>query len=72
MSFITILNTPETFKIAIIRNLFDMDNIQYRIFDEFTNNAAGIAGLGINGIRIQVLEDDLMLAQKILEGANFD
>jgi len=72
MNFVTIFNTPQTFKIAIIRNLFDMENIQYRIFDEFTNNAAGIAGLGINGIRVQVIEEDLHRAQRILEGAEFD
>ncbi len=72
MNFITIFNTPQSFKIAIIRNLFDMENIHYRVFDEFTNNAAGIAGLGINGIRVQVIEEDLIRAQEILERAEFE
>jgi len=72
MNFITIFNTPQSFKISVIRNLFDMENIQYRIFDEFTNNTAGIAGLGINGMRVQVIEEDFVRAQKILEGADFD
>lgn len=72
MNFITILNTPEAFKIGIIRNLFDTENIQYRIFDEFTNNAAGIGGLGINGIRLQVKEEDVLRAQNILNEAGVD
>jgi len=72
MNFITVLNTTQSFKIAIIKNLFDMENIQYRIFDEFTNSAAGIAGIGINGMRVQVIEDDLVRAQNILEQAEFN
>jgi len=72
MNFITILNSPQSFKIGIIRNLFDMENIQYRVLDEFTSNAAGVAGLGINGIRVQVIEEDLTRAQKLLEDVEFD
>ncbi len=72
MNFITIFNTTEAFKLAIIKNLFDMENIQYRVFDEFTNSAAGIAGIGINGMRIQVIEDDLERAEKILGQAEFN
>ena len=72
MNFITILNTPEAFNIGIIRNLFDMENIQYRILDQFMDNAAGVGGLGINGIRMQVVEEDLIRAQNILKEANLD
>jgi hypothetical protein len=32
---------------ANYQNLFDMENIQYRMLTEFTNSAAGIAGIGI-------------------------
>lgn len=72
MNFITVLNTPQAFKIAIVKNLFDMENIQYRIFDEFTNSAAGIAGIGISGMRVQVIEGDLERAQNILKQAEFN
>ena len=71
MNFITILNTPNNFQIAIIKNLFDLEKIQYRIPDEFVNSAAGIGGLGITGMRVQVIEEDLVRAKKILEGVNF-
>ncbi len=70
MNFITILNTPNAFQIAIIRNLFDLENIQYRIPDEFVNIAAGIGGLGITGMRVQVIEEDLIRTKKILEGVS--
>ena len=72
MNFITILNTSNAFEIAIIRNLFDMENIQYKIFDESTSSAAGLAGLGINGMRVQVLKADFLRAQRILEKADFN
>ncbi len=70
MKFITLLNTPNNFQIAIIKNLFDLQKIQYRITDEAVNSAAGIGGLGINGMRVQVIEEDLMNAKKILEEAS--
>ena len=70
MNFITVFNTTENFQLAIIRNLFDMENIQYRIPDEFVNSAAGIGGLGITGMRVQVIEEDLIRAKKILEGVS--
>tara|TARA_R100001369_G_scaffold29172_4_gene52679 strand:+ start:171336 stop:171485 length:150 start_codon:yes stop_codon:yes gene_type:complete len=47
-----------------------MENIQYRIPDEFVNSAAGIGGLGITGMRVQVIEEDLIRAKKILEGVS--
>ena len=72
MSYVTIINTPDAFKIGIIKNLFDMEKIPYRIFDEFMNSAAGIGGLGINGMRIQVLKEDFMRAQTILGKADFE
>ena len=72
MSFVTIINTPDSFKIGIIRNLFEMEDIQYRLLDEFMNSAAGICGLGINGMRIQVLKEDFMRAQTILDKADFE
>ena len=72
MNFVTIVNTPDTFKIGIIKNLFDMEQISYRIFDEYMNSAAGIGGLGINGMRIQVLKEDFMRAQTILAKADFE
>ncbi|MCF4100438.1 DUF2007 domain-containing protein [Gillisia sp. M10.2A] len=72
MDFITILNSPNAFEIAIIRNLFDMENIQYKIFDESISSAAGLAGLGINGMRVQVLKADFLRAKRILEKADFN
>ncbi len=72
MSFVTIINTPDSFKIGIIRNLFEMEDIQYRLLDEFMNSAAGIGGLGINGMRIQVLKEDFMRAQTILDKTDIE
>ena len=71
MNFIAVFNRIETFQLEIIRNLFDMENIQYRIPDEFVNSAAGVAGLGINGMRVQILEDDIVRAKNILDQAEF-
>ena len=70
MKFITILNTPDNFQIAIIKNLFDLQKINYRITDEVVNSAAGIGGLGITGMRVQVIEEDLITARQILEEAS--
>ncbi|TVZ26505.1 putative signal transducing protein [Gillisia sp. Hel_I_86] len=58
MNFITVYNSNQSFQIAIVKNLFDNENINYRIPDEFLDSAAGIGGLGITGMRVQVIEED--------------
>ena len=71
MNFITVFSTPNSFQIAIIRNLFDLEGIAYRIFDDVMNSAAGIAGLGNHGVRVQVSEDDYIKARYIIDKAEF-
>lgn len=69
MDFITIITTSEDFQVGIIKNLFDMENIEFRVFDEAVNNAAGFAGLGMSGMRVQVSKTDFARAQQILTQA---
>lgn len=56
----------------MVKNLFATENINFRIPDEFLDSAAGIAGLGINGIRVQVLEEDVFRAKLLLKEAGFN
>ncbi|WP_010227583.1 putative signal transducing protein [Gillisia marina] len=72
MNFITVFNSNQSFQISIVKNLFDREKINYRIPDEFMDSAAGIGGLGINGMHVQVLEEDVMRAKVILKDAGFN
>ncbi len=72
MNFITVFNSNQSFQISIVRNLFDREKINYRIPDEFMDSAAGIGGLGINGMHVQVLEEDVVRAKVILKDAGFN
>ncbi len=72
MNFITVFNSNQSFQISIVKNLFDREKINYRIPDEFMDSAAGIGGLGINGMHVQVLEEDVVRAKVILKDAGFN
>ena len=66
MKLITVFSTPHASEIAIIRNLFEEHDIHYVAPDMTTDSAAGLAGLGIAGMRIQVPEDQQEQARAVL------
>lgn len=57
MKFVTIYKTLHSHEISMIKNLFEEHGIYYQVPDEVTNNSYGIAALGIDGMRVQVAED---------------
>lgn len=71
MKFVTIFNTTHSSEIAIIRNLLEEHDIQYMAPDMATDSAAGLAGLGITGMRIQVPEDQQEQALAVLKAHGF-
>lgn len=72
MGYITIYETVNSTEISIIRNLLDENNIDYQMPDEFTNSSAGIAGLGIRGMRVQVSEQNKSEAIALLKDRGFN
>ncbi|WP_029037338.1 putative signal transducing protein [Salinimicrobium xinjiangense] len=71
MKFVTIYNSPDSFKISIIRNLLEENGIHYQTSDMATDSASGIAGLGITGMRVQVTEDQQEKARELLKARGF-
>lgn len=71
MKFVTIFNTIHANEISIIRNLFEDNDIHYMMPDTATDSAYGIAGLGINGMRVQVPEDQQEQALAVLKAHGF-
>lgn len=71
MSYTTIYSTTYSSEIAIIRNLFEENKISYHFPDEATNNASGVAGLGISGMRVQVVEEQKEQAISLLKDRGF-
>ena len=71
MKFITVFNTAHASEIAIIRNLFEEHDIRYVAPDMATDSAAGLAGLGITGMRIQVPEDQQEKALAVLKAHGY-
>lgn len=65
MSYTTVYESSARSEIAIIRNLFDQDDIEFRIFDESTNDTFPL------GVRIQVADYDLEKAMNILKVNGF-
>ncbi len=66
MEFTTIYNSPDRTEINIIKHLFDDHKVDYSILGEATNDAAGIAGSGILGMRVQVPRDQMDRARSVL------
>lgn len=65
MSYTTVYESAARSEIAIIRNLFDQDEIDFRVFDESTNDTFPL------GVRIQVADEDLEKAMNILKENGF-
>lgn len=71
MKFVTIYNTPDSFKISIIQNLLEENDIQCLTPDMATDSTSGIAGLGITGMRVQVPEEQREQAMAVLKAHGF-
>lgn len=71
MKYTTIYETLHSHEISMIRNLFEENEIHYQMPDEMTNTSYGIAALGINGMRVQVLEEQKEEALSILKERGF-
>ena len=65
MKYITIFDTPRQNQVAIIRNLFEANQIKFRVLDEATNTAIPV------GVRVQVIEDQVLTAKNILKENGF-
>ena len=71
MRYIDIFRTTDRNELSIIKNLFDHENISYRTHGEATDNAAGLAGLGNDGMRIEVEESQKDKATEIIKRTGF-
>ena len=71
MACTTIYHTVHTFEIAIIRNLLEENEIDYQLPDETIQSAAGMAGLGMAGMRVLVPEEQRERAIGILKERGF-
>lgn len=71
MKYVTIYNTNHAHEISIIRNLFEEHDIHYMMPDMVTDSAYGMAGLGINGLRVQVVADQQEQALAVLKANGF-
>ncbi len=71
MGFTTIYHSVHSFEIEIIRNLLEENDIEYQLPDEATQSAAGMAGLGMAGMRVMVPETQKEQAIIILKDRGF-
>ncbi len=71
MDYLTIYRTHDSAEVSIIKHKFEEENLNYHILDEHTNSAAGIAGIGGEGMRIQVQESQLDKAKTVLKEIGF-
>ena len=71
MEFSTIYHTVHSFEIAIIRNLLEENEIEYQLPDETIQSAAGMAGLGMPGMRVMVPGEHRERAINILKERGF-
>ena len=60
MSYTTIYETPEQNQVMLMRNIFEQNNVRYKILDESTNTNFPI------GARVQVHENDVKRAEGLL------
>ncbi len=68
MEYITIYRTLDETEISIITDLFEQEEIEYKILDE---GARDSAGLNSEGVRLQVLENQKEKAREILMEGGF-
>ncbi|WP_189605375.1 putative signal transducing protein [Salinimicrobium marinum] len=71
MEFVSIYHTVHSFEIEIIRNLLEENDIKYQLPDEATQSAAGMAGLGMAGMRVMVPKSQREQAIAILKERGF-
>lgn len=65
MKYITVFDAPHQNQVTIIRNLFEQNQLDFRILEESTNSAVPV------GAKIQVEERDVERAKKILKENGF-
>lgn len=66
MEYTTIFSSHDRTEVTIIKHLFEEHKVDYNILGETTNDAAGIAGSGGTGMRVQVPADQVEKARSIL------
>lgn len=71
MRYATIYNTVHYSEISIIRNLLEENEIEFHLPDEAVQSAAGMAGLGMAGMRVMVPEEQREQAVAILKSRGF-
>lgn len=71
MEYTTVYRTFDSAELSIIKHSLEDENIDFQVLDEATNSAAGIAGMGGAGVRIQVENSQLATARKILKELGF-
>ncbi len=71
MQYITVYRTFDSGELSIIRHRFEDEDLDFKILDEATNSAAGIAGMGGTGVRIQVINSQTAKARKYLKELGF-
>ncbi len=66
MEYTTIFSSHDRTEVSIIKHLFEEHKVDYNVLGETTNDAAGIAGAGSTGMRVQVPSDQVDRARSIL------
>ncbi|MBE7640783.1 hypothetical protein GUB10_10600 [Salegentibacter sp. BLCTC] len=67
MSYIVVFRTSSRHELSILKNLFDEEGVAYRTYGEAIDSAANIGGLGNDGMRIEVEEDERTKATEIIK-----
>ncbi|MCC8359261.1 putative signal transducing protein [Salinimicrobium sediminilitoris] len=65
MAFITVYQTAQQNQLMLLRNIFEQNNLRYRILDESSNTNFAI------GARVQVHENDMKRAEVLLRDNGF-
>ena len=65
MNYVTVWETAQQNQLVVLRNLFEKENLHFRILDENTNNNF------LTGARVQVEEKDRQKAEDILRENGF-
>lgn len=71
MEYVTIYTGDDHTEIAIIKNLLEENNIDYKILGEATASSAGIGATGYMGMRVQIPEDEVDHAKSVLLETGF-
>ncbi|MCY2686253.1 putative signal transducing protein [Salinimicrobium sp. TH3] len=65
MAFITVYQTAQQNQLLLLKNIFEQNNLRYRILDESSNTNFAI------GVRVQVHENDVKRAEGLLRVNGF-